>query len=80
MVKKWINERINERSTRDGAVLVGAGIAFLIFKPIASLGDTPPKRVNATYMHGRAAGSLRPFLKAQKKKKFKRKSINMELC
>ena len=41
------------------------------FKPIASLGDTPPKRVNATYMHGRAAGSLRPFLKAQKKKKFK---------
>mgnify|MGYP000844573856 FL=1 len=37
MVKKWIKERINERSTRDGAVLVGAGIAFLIFKPIASL-------------------------------------------
>ena len=41
------------------------------FKPIASLGDTPPKRVHATYMHGRAAGSLRPFLKAQKKDKLK---------
>ena len=37
MVKKWIKDRINERSTRDGAVLVGAGVAFLIFKPIASL-------------------------------------------
>ena len=37
MVKQWIKERLNERTTLDGAVLVGAGVAFLIFKPIASL-------------------------------------------
>ena len=37
MVKKWITARLNERTTLDGAVLIGAGIAFLIFKPIASL-------------------------------------------
>ena len=36
-MKEWINERLNERTTIDGAVLVAAGIAFLIFKPIASL-------------------------------------------
>ena len=36
-MKKWINERLNERTTINGAVLVAAGIAFLIFKPIASL-------------------------------------------
>lgn len=37
MVKKWITQRLNERTTLDGAVLIGAGVAFLIFKPIASL-------------------------------------------
>jgi hypothetical protein len=37
MIKKWITDRLSERTTLDGAVLVGAGIAFLIFKPIASL-------------------------------------------
>ena len=37
MVKKWITKRLNERTTIDGAVLIAAGIAFLIFKPIASL-------------------------------------------
>lgn len=37
MIRKWINERLKERTTIDGAVLVGAGVAFLIFKPIASL-------------------------------------------
>jgi hypothetical protein len=37
MIKKWINARLSERTTIDGAVLIGAGIAFLIFKPIASL-------------------------------------------
>lgn len=36
-MKKWIIERLGERTTLDGAVLVGAGVAFLIFKPIASL-------------------------------------------
>lgn len=37
MIKNWIVARLNERTTWDGAVLVGAGVAFLIFKPIASL-------------------------------------------
>ena len=37
MLKKWINSRLNEHTTLDGAVLIGAGIAFLILKPIASL-------------------------------------------
>ena len=37
MLRKWINARLGERTTLDGAVLIGAGIAFLIFKPIASL-------------------------------------------
>ena len=36
-MKKWIVDRLGERTTLDGAVLVGAGVAFLIFKPIASL-------------------------------------------
>ena len=37
MIKKWITSRLNERTTLDGAVLVAAGVAFLIFKPIAQL-------------------------------------------
>lgn len=37
MIKKWIIERLSERTTLDGAILIGAGVAFLIFKPIASL-------------------------------------------
>jgi len=37
MVQKWINARLKERTTVDGIILVGAGIAFLIFKPIAAL-------------------------------------------
>ena len=36
MIKNWIETRLQERSTVDGAVLVAAGIAFLIFKPIAA--------------------------------------------
>ena len=36
-MKKFIMDRLNERTSLDGAVLIGAGIAFLIFKPIASL-------------------------------------------
>lgn len=34
---KWLTKRLKERTTLDGAVLIGAGVAFLIFKPIASL-------------------------------------------
>jgi hypothetical protein len=37
MIKKFIKSKLEERSTMDGAVLLAAGIAFLIFKPIASL-------------------------------------------
>ena len=37
MVKQFIKARLKERTTLDGAVLIGAGVAFLIFKPIASL-------------------------------------------
>jgi hypothetical protein len=37
MLQQWITARLKERTTLDGAVLIGAGIAFLIFKPIASL-------------------------------------------
>jgi len=36
-MKKFIIDRLGERTTLDGAILIGAGIAFLIFKPIASL-------------------------------------------
>jgi hypothetical protein len=36
-MKNWIIKRLSERTTLDGAVLIGAGVAFLIFKPIASL-------------------------------------------
>jgi hypothetical protein len=36
-MKKWIIDRLSERTTLDGAVLICAGIAFLIFKPIASI-------------------------------------------
>jgi len=36
-MKNWIIKRLGERTTLDGAVLVGAGVAFLIFKPIASI-------------------------------------------
>lgn len=37
MIKNWISSRLKERTTLDGAVLIGAGVAFLIFKPIASI-------------------------------------------
>jgi hypothetical protein len=37
MLKKWVAERLKERTTLDGVVLVAAGVSFLIFKPIASV-------------------------------------------
>lgn len=33
----WAKDRLEERTTWDGAVLIAAGVAFLIFKPIAGL-------------------------------------------
>ena len=35
VAKDWINQRITERTTLDGVVLVAAGVTYLIFKPIA---------------------------------------------
>ena len=37
LVTKWINARLKERTSWDGAILIIAGVAFLIFKPIASI-------------------------------------------
>ena len=37
MIKKFIKNRLKERTTFDGVVLIGAGVCFLIFKPIASV-------------------------------------------
>lgn len=37
LVTKWINARLKERTTLDGVILISAGVAFLIFKPIASI-------------------------------------------
>ena len=37
MVKAWIKKRLEERTTLDGAVLIGAGIVVLIFGPLASI-------------------------------------------
>lgn len=34
---KWILSRMKERTSWDGAILIVAGLAFLFFKPIASL-------------------------------------------
>jgi hypothetical protein len=36
-VKVWVTNRIEERTTWDGAMLVGIGVLILIAKPIASL-------------------------------------------
>jgi len=36
-MKNWILSRLSERTSLDGAVLIAAGLAFLFFKPIASL-------------------------------------------
>lgn len=33
----WASDRLKERSTLDGAVLVVASLAFLLFKPIATV-------------------------------------------
>ena len=37
MVKKWINSRIEERTSWDGAMLIGVGLIILIAGPFAKL-------------------------------------------
>ena len=36
-VKSWINARLKERTSWDGATLIAVGIIVLIAKPLASL-------------------------------------------
>jgi len=36
-VKKWINTRITERTSWDGAALIALGIVVLIAKPLAGI-------------------------------------------
>lgn len=33
----WVLDRLKERTSWDGIVLVGAGVAFLVLKPIAGM-------------------------------------------
>jgi hypothetical protein len=35
VIKKFIKNRLKERTTLDGIVLIAAGISYLIFKPLA---------------------------------------------
>lgn len=37
MIKKWIANRLQERSTVDGVVMVAAGAAVIVFSPFAKL-------------------------------------------
>lgn len=36
MIKQFIKNRLQERTTLDGVILIIAGVTFLIFKPIAA--------------------------------------------
>jgi hypothetical protein len=33
----WAKDRLQERTTWDGAILIGAGVAFLVLEPFAKL-------------------------------------------
>jgi hypothetical protein len=37
MVKAWIKKRLDERTSLDGAVLIGIGLVILIAGPFAKL-------------------------------------------
>ena len=37
MIKAWIKKRLDERTSLDGAVLVGVGLVILIAGPFAKL-------------------------------------------
>jgi len=37
MIKNWIKSRIEERTSLDGAVLIGVGLVILIAGPFAKL-------------------------------------------
>ena len=37
MIKKWINSRLEERTSWDGVMLIGVGVVVLIAGPFAKL-------------------------------------------
>jgi hypothetical protein len=37
LTTQWVKARLTERTTLDGAILVAAGVAFLVVKPIADI-------------------------------------------
>ena len=37
MIKNWIKKRLDERTSLDGAVLIGVGLVILIAGPFAKL-------------------------------------------
>jgi hypothetical protein len=37
MVRQWIKKRLDERTSLDGAVLIGVGLVILIAGPFAKL-------------------------------------------
>jgi len=37
MIEKFLKNRLKERTTVDGIVLISTGVAFLIFKPVAAI-------------------------------------------
>lgn len=37
MIKNWITNRLKERTTLDGVVLIAAGAAFIVLGPLAKL-------------------------------------------
>lgn len=34
-IKDWLTERLKERTSLDGSILIAAGVAYLVFHPIA---------------------------------------------
>lgn len=37
IIKEWLTNRLKERTTYDGIILVSAGAAYLVLKPIADI-------------------------------------------
>ena len=37
MIKKWIEQRLAERSTIDGVIFIAAGAAIIVFSPLTKL-------------------------------------------
>lgn len=37
MIQKWVSNRIKERTTYDGVVLIVAGVCFVMFQPLATI-------------------------------------------